>query len=265
MSPTGDPGLSGRTAIVTGGTSGLGVATARLLLELGASTLVVGRDAERGAGVERLLAPAGPVVFVEADVRDPAACDRVVHEAERRFGGVDVLVASAGVGVVSPLADTVPDDWRWVWETNVSGSLFAAQAAMRSMRDAGRPGSIVLVGSDAGVLGERSIGAYSVSKAAVVMMTKVLALDGAGCGVRVNCVCPGYFEPGMRHFPDRTTAAGGGGAGEFGYVDPPRPPAGRYATAEEIAGAVVHFAGPASSFCTGSVLLVDGGATAGIQ
>jgi len=112
------------------------------------------------------------------------------------------------------------------------------------------------------VLGERSIGAYSVSKAAVVMMTKVLALDGAGIGVRVNCVCPGYFEPGMRHFPDRTGLAGD--AGQSGYVDPPAPPAGRYATAEEVARAVVHLAGPASSFCTGSVLLVDGGATAGI-
>src|SRR5262249_27500863 len=185
-----------------------------------------------------------------------------VREAEDRFGRLGVLVASAGVGVVCPLAETSVADWSWIWETNVSGSLFAAQAAMRSMRAAGGGGSIVLIGSDAGLLGERSIGAYSVSKAAVVMMTKVLALDGAAQQIRVNCVCPGFFEPGMIHFPDRLTPREVWDGG--GYVDPPKPPLGRYANIREIAQAVLHFASPASSFCTGSVLLVDGGATAGI-
>jgi NAD(P)-dependent dehydrogenase (short-subunit alcohol dehydrogenase family) len=123
-------------------------------------------------------------------------------------------------------------------------------------------GSVVLIGSDAGAVQERSIGAYSVSKAAVMAMTKVLALDGAGDGIRVNCVCPGYFEPGMLHVPDRT--AGDAGSDGSGYTDPPKPPAGRYGDVGEIARAVLYFALPASSFSTGSVLLVDGGATAGI-
>jgi len=254
--------VSGQVAVITGGSSGLGLETARLFLEQGGSTVIVGRDAARGGAACERLSGLGPVAFLEADVRDPAAVDGVVREAERRFRRLDVMVASAGVGVVCGLADTVADDWRWTWETNVSGSLYAAQAAVRSMRSAGRPGSVVLVGSDAGLLGERSIGAYSVSKAAVVMMTKVLALDCAADGIRVNCVCPGFFEPGMLHFPART---GPGGAGaESGYVDPPRPPVGRYARVEEVARAVLYFAGPSSSFCTGSVLLVDGGATAGI-
>jgi len=247
------------SAIVTGGTSGLGLATARLLQARGAAVLVVGLDADRGAAVERDLSAAGPAAFVRADVREPAACSLAVREAEARFGGVDVLVASAGVGVVGPLTETGPEDWRWTWETNVSGSLLAAQAALRSVRASGRAGAIVLVGSDAALVGERSIGAYSVTKAAVVMMTKVLAMDGAAHGIRVNCVCPGYFEPGMRHFPDRTAPDGGPG-----YVDPPRPPLGRYGGVQEMAAAVLYLAGPASSFCTGSVLLVDGGATAGI-
>lgn len=254
--------LAGQTAVVTGGSSGLGAEVAGLLLQHGASVMIVGRDGERGSRVEQQLSSVGPTAFVEADVRDPEAAAMVVREAEDRFGRVAVLVASAGVGVVCPLAETSVEDWTWIWETNVSGSLFAAQAAMRSMREGGGGGSIVLIGSDAGLLGERSIGAYSVSKAAVVMMTRVLALDGAAQGIRVNCVCPGFFEPGMVHFPDRVIPARV--FGESGYVDPPKPPIGRYANVREIAHEVLHFASPSSSFCTGSVLLVDGGATAGI-
>ncbi len=252
--------LSGQTALVTGGTSGLGLAVARALLDEGASVVLVGRDERRGAEAEARLAAQGRARFVAADVRRPDAMEAAVGEATRDSGRLGVLVASAGVGVVQQLLDTQPDDWRWIWETNVSGVLFAAQAAMRSMRRTGG-GSVVLIGSDAGVLTERSIGAYSVTKTAVVAMTKALALDGAEGGIRVNCVCPGYFEPGMRHFPDR---GGQEDASTSGYTDPPKPPTGRYADVTEIARAVLYFALPASSFSTGSVLLVDGGATAGI-
>ena len=187
--------------------------------------------------------------------------ESAVREAVDWGGPLGVLVASAGVGAVQSLEHTQPDDWRWIWETNVSGTLFTAQAAMRAMhRSSG--GSVVLIGSDAGVVQERSIGAYSVTKAAVISMTKVLALDGAGDGIRVNCVCPGFFQPGMRHFPDRGACIeGSDGAG---YTDPPKPPAGRYADVGEVARAVLFFALPSSTFCTGSVLLVDGGTTAGI-
>jgi NAD(P)-dependent dehydrogenase (short-subunit alcohol dehydrogenase family) len=222
--------------VVTGATSRLGTAAARLLAEQGAATVLVSRDRERGARVERELSAIGPAIYVEADVRLPEQVDRCLGEAEARHGGVDVLVASAGVGVVAQLSDTTLDDWRWIWETNVTGSLLAAQAAMRAMRRTGRGGSIVLVGSDAGLVGERSIGAYSVSKAAVVMMTRVLALDRAADGIRVNCVCPGFFEPGMIHFPDRA-AAGEAETEASGYTDPPPPPLGRYGRVEEIARA----------------------------
>jgi meso-butanediol dehydrogenase / (S,S)-butanediol dehydrogenase / diacetyl reductase len=224
--------------------------------------VVTGRDRERGAAIERELAANGPIAFLEADVRLPAAADAAVRETQSRFGGIDILVASAGVGVVSPLAETTAEDWESIWTTNVSGTLFAAQAGIRAMRVGGITGSIVLIGSDAGMLGERSIGAYSVSKAAVIMMTKLLALDGAGDRIRVNCVCPGFFEPGMRHFPDRSRPEADPDQG--GYTDPPAPPIGRFAKVAEIAREVLHFADARTSFCTGSVLLVDGGATAGI-
>lgn len=224
--------------------------------------VVTGRDQQRGTAIERQLSPGGSIKFLEADVRLPAAARDAVDETRRRFGALDILVASAGVGVVSSLAQTTAEDWETIWTTNVSGTLFVAQAAILAMKEAGRGGSIVLIGSDAGMLGERSIGAYSVTKAAVIMMTKVLALDGAGDGIRVNCVCPGYFEPGMRHFPDRSRA--GADPEQGGYTDPPAPPIGRYANVAEIAREILHFAGAETSFCTGSILLVDGGANAGI-
>jgi NAD(P)-dependent dehydrogenase (short-subunit alcohol dehydrogenase family) len=254
--------FAGKVALITGGTSGLGAEAARQLLAEGASVAVTGRDEVRGGTIQRHLFPTGPIAFLEADARSPAAAEEAVGETKRRFRRIDILVTSAGVGVVCSLAETTPEDWESIWATNVSGTLFAAQAAIRAMREGRRGGSIVLIGSDAGVLGERSIGAYSVTKAAVIMMTKVLALDGAGDGIRVNCVCPGYFEPGMRHFPDRSRP--GADPDQGGYTDPPAPPIGRYANVAEIAREVLHFADPTTSFCTGSVLLVDGGATAGI-
>jgi NAD(P)-dependent dehydrogenase (short-subunit alcohol dehydrogenase family) len=243
--------------LVTGGTSGLGAEVTRRFVADGAAVAFTGRDTDRGRALEAELADRGRCAHVPADARSPEEAAAAVAAAVERWGALDVLVANAGVGVVQPLLDTSPDDWRWTWETNVSGCLFAAQAAMRWMRETGRPGAVVTIASDAGLVGERAIGAYSVSKAAVVMMTRVLALDGAPHGIRVNCVCPGYFPPGMRHLPDR--------AGGTGYTDPPAPPLGRYGTAAEVADAVRYLAGEHASFVTGSVLAVEGGATAGIM
>lgn len=254
--------LADRVALVTGGTAGLGLATARRLLEAGAAVVVTGRDPERGRAAAETLSGLGPARFVRADATSPDDADAAVAVAEDAFGRLDVLVASAGIGVVCSLLETSQEDWRAILDTNVSGCLYAAQSAMRAMRRAGRQGSVVLIASDAGVVGERSIGAYSVSKAAVVMMAKVLALDGAAHGIRVNCLCPGYVEPGMLQFPDRTTSPDGE-AGP-GYVDPPVPPLGRYGQADDIAQAVLYLVGDGAAFMTGSVVLADGGATAGL-
>lgn len=256
-------GIEGRVAVVSGGTSGIGLGIARQLLEDGASVVVTGRDGELGATAEAELSRIGRVAFCAADARRPEAAVIATRFAEERFGGLDIVVANAGVGVVCPLADTSDEDWRWTWETNVSGYLYLCQEGIRTMRRRGGGGALVLIASDAGVVGERAIGAYSVTKAAVVMMARVLSLDGAPDGIRVNCVCPGYVEPGMRHMPDRSLAGGDGEDG-MGYVDPPRPPLGRYGTARDIGRAVRYLVGPESSFATGSVLLVEGGATAGL-
>lgn len=249
--------LTGRTALVSGGTSGLGLRTAQRLLEAGAGVVVTGRDSRRGEQACRALAALGEVEFVAADARSREATERALDVAEARFGPVTLLVACAGWGVVNPLLDTSPEDWSQTMATNVDGSFFLAQSGIRRMRRAQLPGAAVLVASDAGVVGERSIGAYSVSKAAVVMLTKVLALDAAPAGVRVNCVCPGYVAPGMRDLPDRT--------GGPGYVDPPLPPIGRYGSPDDIAEAIMFLLSDRAAFVTGAVLMAEGGITAGIS
>lgn len=257
-----EQGLAGHVALVSGGTSGIGLAISHRLVEDGAAVVVLGRDPEIGAQAEAELQESGRARFVAADVRSPEAVSEAFAVAEETFGVPDLVVAAAGVGVVAPLLETSEEDWRWTWETNVGGCLFLCQAAMRRLRALDRPGSVVLIGSDAGVVGERSIGAYSVSKAAVAMMGRVLALDGAGHWIRVNCVCPGYVTPGMRHMPDRAhVAAGESGAG---YVDPPLPPLGRYGAGGDIASSVRFLLGEESAFITGAVLMVEGGATAGL-
>lgn len=248
--------LDGKVALITGGTSGIGLETARLFLEEGSSVAVTGRDAERGAAAEAQLTALGSAIFISADAASYDDAAMAVRQADERFGRLDILVANAGVGVVAPLSATTREDWQAILDTNVSGYLYAAQHAMAAMRRDGRGGAMVLIGSDAGVVGEQAIGAYSVSKAAVIMMAKVLSMDGAPHGIRVNCLCPGYVEPGMRHFPDRTNGPG--------YVDSPLPPLGRYGRARDIAHGALYLVSDESSFCTGSVLMAEGGITAGI-
>lgn len=252
--------LNGKIALITGGTSGLGLETARLFLEEGAAVVVTGRDVARGGAVEAALGGVGPTLFLRADAASPDDAAMAVRRTEERFGALDILIANAGVGVVAPLSETTREDWQAIMDINVSGCLYAAREAMAAMRR-GRGGALVLIGSDAGIVGERAIGAYSVSKAAVIMMSKVLSLEGAPHGIRVNCLCPGFVAPGMRHFPDRTTPSGGA---EAGYPDPPLPPLGRYGTPRGIARGALYLAGDESSFCTGSVLMLEGGITAGI-
>lgn len=248
--------LDGRVALITGGASGIGLETAALFLEEGAAVAVTGRDAERGAAAEARLAAIGPAVFIRADAASYDDAAMAVQQAEERFGRLDILVANAGVGVVARLSETTREDWQAIMDTNVSGYLYAAQHALAAMRRGGRGGAMVLIGSDAAVVGEQAIGAYSVSKAAVVMMAKILSMDGAPHGIRVNCLCPGYVEPGMRHFPDRTHGPG--------YVDPPVAPIGRYGRPRDIAQGALYLVSDESSFCTGSVLMLEGGITAGI-
>jgi NAD(P)-dependent dehydrogenase (short-subunit alcohol dehydrogenase family) len=246
--------LEGKAALVTGGTTGLGRAIAERFLDEGARVVITGRDHDLGEGAESTLGPQAR--FVSADAADPRAVASSVRAAADLLGRLDVLVNNAGVGVTARLIDTPLDDYDRVMNINVRGYLVYAQHAYPHL--ARRRGSMIHVASDAGIWGEQATGLYSVTKAAVIMLGKMLALDGGRDGVRSNVVCPGDIWPGMRHM----APPGGNDRGETGG-DWPVPPIGRVGEARDVAAAAVFFASDQAEFITGTTLLVDGGMTAG--
>ena len=189
--------LEGKRALVTGGTSGIGYAIADRFLREGAAVVITGRGLELGLSAEAALRASGRAGFVPADAGDPEAVARSVDLAVGQLGGLDVLVNNAGIGIEASLLDTPLADYDRVMNVNVRGYFLYAQAA-RSHLARGR-GCMIHIASDAGIWGEQSIGLYSVSKAAVVMLGKMLALDMGPDGVRSNVLCPGDTWPGMRH------------------------------------------------------------------
>lgn len=249
----------GRAALITGGTSGIGLATAERLGEDGYALVVTGRDRGRGEAAAAGLRAAGrDAYFAAADARDPEAAAAVVEVVRQRFGRLDLLVASAGVGVVAPLIDTPVAQMERLLDTNVLGYLIQVQAA-RELLAASCPSAVVLVSSDSGVRGDVPLGAYSVSKAAVNMMGRMLAVDLAPQGIRVNVVCPGDTLPGMRYMGTLDEP-------EASAEDPARwtpSPMGRFAHGREVADVIAFLGQARASFVDGVVLLVDGAAGAG--
>ncbi|HEY1664180.1 MAG TPA: SDR family oxidoreductase [Trebonia sp.] len=256
MDMTGGTGrLQGKHALVTGGTTGIGLAIAERFLREGARVVVTGRNQELGLRAEAALREAGESWFVTADAGDPAAVARSVDLAAGHLGTIDVLVNNAGVGVEASVLRTPLADYDRLMNVNVRGYFLYAQAAYPYLAR-GR-GCMIHVASDAGIWGEQAIGLYSVSKAAVVMLGKMLALEGGRDGVRSNVLCPGDTWPGMRHM----APAGEEDRPESG--DWPVPPIGRIGEARDVAAAAVFYASDEADFITGTTLLVDGGMTAG--
>jgi NAD(P)-dependent dehydrogenase (short-subunit alcohol dehydrogenase family) len=245
--------LDGLRVLLTGGTSGIGTSVIERLRAEGASIAFTGRDETRGSAV----ADRTGSVFVRADARDGDAVRASVAEAVEALGGLDALVANAGVLHDAPLAETTDEAWDAVLETNLVGYYRYAVACLPHLRAAGG-GSITMISSDAGVWGETPIAAYSVSKRAVNMLVQTLAVEAGPHGIRVNAVCPGDTAPGMATFV--------GGRDESG--DPAGwtlPPLSRIGTGADVAAAVAFFASPDGSFCNGSILLVDGGMRASLR
>ncbi len=246
--------LDGKLALVTGGTTGLGLAIAGRFAREGARVVITGRDPALGARAAQALGPGA--LFAAADAADPAAVASSVSTAVGHLGGLDVLVNNAGVGVAARLIETPLADYDHVMNVNVRGYLLYAQHAYAHL--ARRRGCMIHIASDAGIWGEQATGLYSVTKAAVVMLGKMLALDGGPDGVRSNVLCPGDIWPGMRHM----SPPGGHGRGEAGGAWPV-PPIGRIGQAGDVAAAAVFYASAEAEFITGTTLLVDGGMTAG--
>ena len=249
--------LQGKGALVTGGTTGLGRAIAEAFVREGAAVAITGRDEALGLEAETALRERGHAWFVRADAGDPAQVDGSVLRAVEVLGGLDVLVNNAGIGVAATALDTPLADFDRVMDVNVRGCFLYAQRCFPYLE--ARGGSMIHVGSDAGVLGEVDIGVYSVSKAAVHMLSNVLAVEGGRRGVRSNVIAPGDTEPGMRHM-------GPPGDHDRPEDDPstwPLPPIGRVGRATDVAEAAVFLASGRASFVNGVTLLIDGGMRAG--
>jgi NAD(P)-dependent dehydrogenase (short-subunit alcohol dehydrogenase family) len=250
--------LEGRAALITGGTTGLGFEIARRFLEEGASVVLTGRDEILGATAEEQLASLGAAKFIRADAGDPDQARASVDQAVGLLGGLDILVNNAGVGVLAGVLETPLDSYDLVMDVNVRGAFVYAQAAFPHLE--ARGGAMLHVASDAGVMGEEDIGIYSVSKAALVMLSNMLAIEGGRRGVRSNAVCPGDTAPGMRHM---------GPPGHDRPEDDPEgwivPPLGRVGLAIDVAEAAVYLCSPRAAFVNGVALLVDGGMRAGMR
>lgn len=237
------------SALVTGGTSGIGRAAAEKLAALGLHVVVTGRSAERGdAVVAGIRERGGRADFVQADLRDAASATAVAAEAQRLADGrIDVLVNNAGVFPFGPTHETTEADFDAVTSTNVKAPYFLVAALAPAMAERGS-GAIVNVTTMVAEFGAAGMGLYGSTKAALVLLTKSWAAEFGPQGVRVNAVSPG---------PTRTegTAAMGDGLDALAAQGP----AGRPGTAEEIADAIVFLATDAASFVHGAVLPVDGG------
>jgi NAD(P)-dependent dehydrogenase (short-subunit alcohol dehydrogenase family) len=244
--------LDGKVAIVTGASSGLGVAFGTALAEAGADLVLVGRRADRLEQTRKLVTDIGRrAITVTADVSLPEAAQAVVDAALNEFGQVDVLVNNAGKGTAVPATRETPDQFREVIDINLNGCYWMAQACGRVMA----PGSAIVNISSVVALTSGGLpqAAYSASKAAVIGLTRDLAVQWTGRkGIRVNALAPGFFPSEMTdEFPE-------------GYIDSqlPRVPAGRAGDPAELAAAVVFLASPAAAYITATTLVVDGGLTA---
>jgi NAD(P)-dependent dehydrogenase (short-subunit alcohol dehydrogenase family) len=240
--------LDGLRALVTGGTSGIGAALVDRLVADGARVAFTGRDQERGDAVSERSGAA----FVQADALDEEAVARSVDNAAESLGGLDALVCAAGVIAFESIVDTTLEDWQILLDVNLTAPYLYSVRCLPLLREAGG-GSIVHVSSDAGVWGEQEIGVYSVTKAALITLVQMLAVEAGPSGIRVNAVCPGDILPGMA-----TTTRGRDRPAED-TSDWRTPPLGRIGEATDVAGVVSFLLGPDSSFVNGTAILVDGG------
>jgi len=251
--------LSGRVALVTGAGSGLGQASALALAKEGARVFVTelpDRLERAEETVARIRAEGGEGDALSLDVRDLPGITRCVEEAVARAGRIDVLVNNAGVNVRRMAFDVSEEDWDAVLDVNLKGVFFVAQAVGRVMRDQQPAGGCIInMASIMGLTGYYQRAAYCASKAGVVNLTRVLAIEWAQYGIRVNAVCPTFVDtPLTRPLFEREPAM------LQDILN--RTLLGRLATPEEVASAVVFLAGPGATMITGHALAVDGGWTA---
>lgn len=251
--------LKDKVAIITGGASGIGLATARLFAAEGAA-IVIGdvTDEASQKAAESLAKSGAQTAHYHVDVRRPDEVERLVNGAVDTFGGVDILVNNAGVVLTKSTTETSLEEWERVIGVNLTGAWLCARAAIPAMQRRGG-GSIINVASNAGLVGFPNLAAYCASKGGLVQLTRAMAMDGAPHHIRVNAICPGHTRTPMGDGFVAAQADPQAFVKEFINV---QHPLGRMAEAREMAQAILFLASDDASFVTGSILPVDGGYTA---
>ncbi|HZQ92420.1 MAG TPA: glucose 1-dehydrogenase [Terriglobales bacterium] len=242
--------LTGKTAVVIGGTSGIGLALTRALALAGADVAPTARRSkEVEAAAEEVRKAGRRSLAISSDVTDAVSMEKVLAAAKKEFGGVDILVNCAGRTKRTPTLEVSDEEWNGIMETNLTGMMRACRIFGRHMIER-RWGRIINIGSLSSFVGLHEVAAYVASKAAVLGLTKALAIEWAKFGVCVNCIAPGVFRT-----PLNTGLLDSDRGREFLV----RTPMGRFGKVEELGGAAVFLASDAASFVTGTAIIVDGG------
>jgi NAD(P)-dependent dehydrogenase (short-subunit alcohol dehydrogenase family) len=243
--------LTGRVALVTGASSGLGARFAQVLAANGAAVVLVARRAERLAALKaKIEAAGGRALAVEADVLDRAAMTRAFDAAEKAFGTVTIQVNNAGVAHAGRAVDLPEAEWRRVMSTNLDAVFFWAQEGARRMLAAGKPGAIVNIASVLGFGVSKGVIAYTTAKAGVIQATKALGLELAFKGIRVNAIAPGWFVTEINH--DYLSS-------DEGKKLTRDIPVGRFGQDGDLDGALLLLVSDAGRYIAGATIVVDGG------
>ncbi|HND05304.1 MAG TPA: SDR family NAD(P)-dependent oxidoreductase [Candidatus Obscuribacter sp.] len=257
------------TAVITGAASGIGRATALAYLASGCNVVAVDIDEN---GLKKLSKEAAASMqsqvgleILAADIADPVTARRTQALSKRAFGGIDYLFNNAGNEFIAPLMETEEADWDRVIDTNLKGTYLITRACLELMLEAGR-GVITNNASDAGLRGIKLNAAYSTSKAGIIHLTRSLALDYTGKGIRSNCICPGCIRTPLCERFNAEVGARKGKSGEEVLQEfvQENIPMARVGTPEEVAAVVLFLSSPAASYISGAIIPVDGGLTAGM-
>jgi len=244
--------LTGKTALVTGASSGLGANFARILARSGARVSRAARRLEKlEALAEEIEAAGGAALAVRMDVTDPASVEAAFANIQSKWGApADIVINNSGIARDEWFTKMSEEDWRAVMDTNLDGVWRVAKAGANALMEAGKPGSIINIASITALRPSQTIGAYAASKAAVDHLTRVMALELARYGIRVNAIAPGYFKTDIN---DEFLES------ELGEKMRKRVPMRRYGDYDELAGPLLLLASEAGSYMTGATIVVDGG------
>ena len=249
--------LPGRVALITGGSEGMGFATAELFLREGAKVVISGRRQAKGLEAVKRLKKYGDILFVKGDVSKAADAKNMVDQTVKKHGRIDILFNNAGIYIEKLAEDMSEQEWDRLIDINLKGTFLVTKYAIPHMKRQGG-GVIINNSSDAGLIGNRACPAYCASKGAITVMTKAMALDYAHDNIRVNSVHPATVDTEMLAREARASS----NMQEYLRKENEKHPIGRVGLPEEVAKAVLFLASDDSSFVTGASLSVDGGMTA---